>query len=52
MCIRVRALGGVQGAERPVDGDQVGDHLDGLDGLLVCIGPADRMTAESRQEVT
>ena len=39
MCIRVRALGGVQGAERPVDGDQMGDHLDGLDGLLVCIGP-------------
>lgn len=39
MCIRIRALGGVQSAEHPVDGDQVGDHLDGLDGLLVCIGP-------------
>ena len=39
MCIRVRALGGIQGAEHPVDGDQVGDHFDGLDGLLVCIRP-------------
>ena len=52
MCIRVRALGGVQGAERPVDGDQVGDHLDGLDGLLVCIRPASdlvEVVAEARQ---
>ena len=39
MCIGFRALGGIQGAERSVDGDEMGDHLDGLDGLLVGIGP-------------
>ena len=52
MCIRVRALGGVQGAERPIDGDQVGDHLDGLDGLLVCICPPSdlvEVVAKARQ---
>ncbi len=52
MCIRVRALGGVQRPERPVDGDQVADHLDGLDGLLVGIGPASdlvEVVAKARQ---
>ena len=39
MCIRIRALGGVQRPKPPVDDDEVADHLDGLDGLLVCIGP-------------
>ena len=31
---------GFSTAERPLDRDQVSDHLDGLDGPLVRIGPA------------
>ena len=52
MCIGIRASGGVQRPERPLDGDQVADHLDGLDGRLVGIGPASdlvEVVAETRQ---
>ena len=39
MCIGVRALQGSQRRERPLDGDEVADHLDGLDRPLVGIRP-------------
>ena len=39
MCIVVRALEASQRRERPFDGDQVADHLDGLDRPRVGISP-------------
>ena len=38
-CIAVRDLEASQRGERPLDGDQVADHLDGLNRLLVGICP-------------
>ena len=51
MCIGVRALEASQRREGPLDGDEAGDDLDGLGRPLVGIGPADRLSAESRQEI-
>ena len=40
-----------QRRERPLDGDEVADHLDGLDRPLVGIGPAEYGWRKSRQEI-
>ena len=51
MCIALRALEASQRAERSLNGDQAGDHLDGLGRPFVGVRPADRQRLESRQEV-
>ena len=52
MCIGIGFSDGGQRLQRPLDGDEVADHLDGLDRSLVGIRPAEYPRPESRQEIT
>ena len=51
MCIGVGAPDGRQHRERPLDGDQVGDDLDGLGVRFESIGPAEYGWRKSRQVI-
>ena len=52
MCIGVGASDGGQSRERPLDGDQMRDHLQCLGVSFEGIGPAEYGRRKSRQEIT
>ena len=51
MCIGIGAPDGGQRREHPLDGNQVGDDLDGVGCRLVGVGPAEYGWRKSRQGI-